>query len=86
MHSHWLYLIVFASDALIAFCSAKFYFALDARKRWHAVGWGAFLDFIINVNVIGMSQAKWSMMAPSLAGGALGVFFSMGLPRRKQDS
>jgi len=82
----WLYVLVFLSDLCIAFCSAKFYFALERRNRWQAVGWGAFLDFVINVNVIGMSSAKWGMMIPSLLGGAIGVAGSMGLPRRRQDS
>lgn len=80
-----MYLFVFLSDACIAFFSTRFYYALEEKQRWHAIGWGAALDFVINVNAIGASQLHWNMMGPSLLGGALGVFTSMGLPRRKQD-
>ncbi len=80
-----LTLLIFLSDACIAFFSGKFYYALEERNRVMAIVWGAMLDFVINVNAIGASTMKWQMMAPSLLGGAVGVFCSMGLPRRKQD-
>jgi len=80
----WLYLAIFFSDLFIALLSAKFYFALSERNRWQAVGWGLALDFVINVNVIGVSQQQWRMMVPSLLGSAIGTFSSMGLPRKKQ--
>ncbi len=79
----WIYLVVFCCDLLIAYCSARFYMAMEERNRWKAVGWGMLLDAAIGVSAMGIVLRGWMMIPTSVLGGGIGTF--AGLPRRKQE-
>ena len=68
----WLYGLVFGSDALITWLGAKESLALQ-RLRWSAVAWDGLLALAIAINVIGFTQAGWTMTIPSVLGSMVGM-------------
>lgn len=67
---------VFVSDALIGYFNGRFWLAFQDRNLRRALFFGACLDLVIGVNVIGFTQSGW-MLIPSVLGGMAGIYWSL---------
>lgn len=69
-------LAVFCTDLGISFMGWQSLDAWLSNRRLRCVAWNVALDIAIAVNTMGFIAEGWWMLAPSIAGSALGTVAS----------